>query len=1778
MNSFARGLWFASRLGVMALVLALFLPHGPVRAADEDLPVVTVSDASVTEGGWLGFVATLDKPVAGRQSAQFSWVIRGVTATAGVDYEDASYTASFSPGKKETEILIKTIADDLDEGNETFELVLSGPRRLKLGTTKATGTIRDPKPEPSAAKPEITLFGSGSAKEGGRVFFTLSATPKAAATVSVNISQSGSFFTGRDMGQRDVTLDPDGRKTVIIYTRENAVNDLDGSITATITASPKYTVRSGYGSATIIVTDNDPPSVTISAGPSIREGGAATFALRANPRPATSLNVDVNVSDSGDMAVNGETGRRVVTIGSNGRGTLRVRTERDSVDEADSVITASVVRAHRYGVGNPGTATVAVSDGGAPTPRISITGNGDIDEGGTASFSLTASPAPATSLVVSVRVTEDGRFAASGQTGTRSVTIGTDGTGTLSVRTASDDRDEADGTLTATLAGGPGYTVGSPASAAVDVTDGGAPTPRLTITAGPPIWEGGTANFHVWANPKPSSNLQVAVDVVDSGALLARGQGGRKIVTVYSSGWGDVSVLTDADDVDDPDGHVTVRIVKMGERYALGSPASARVDVTDGGAQTPRVSIAAGPGIQEGESASFALTASPPPASPLVVNVQVAASGSFAASGQTGSKTVTIGTDGAGVLTVVTEPDDVDENDGTITAELRTGDGYERVAPTSARVDVTDGGAPTPRIRIVPGADVIEGETASFALTASPAPATTIDVRVHVSDRGGVAGSGETGIRTVTIGSDGTGTLAVGTDTDADEMSGTVSASLLTGAAYVIGSPMGGTIRVIDGDSHTPLVSIDSGPTIIEGETATFSLSAIPAPAADLVVLLTLSQRNSFVHDGDLSSPVTAIIDSSGTGVLEVPTQDDEVDEYDGSLTASVDEGQGYLVGFPDSATVLINDNDVGDEDLSVSVADATLVEGDRDSYSQMRFPVTLSRPSAGRVTVRYTLYTTPETPGARPATPGEDYELSGGRVSSYVVFSPGETEAYAGVRIIDDDEDEKAPETFGLRIVRVDGAEIANGLAVGTILPDPWDVVPGTPVITISAQAAVTEGEPATFMLEARPPLTEDLEIKVLISDAAESDGDNEDGDFVAAADEGPQTVLFRGIGRQAAVIESDVQTFTVATVDDAVEETSGPVTVVVQVSDGDGYLLHTPYTASVIVYDNDGAPQALPALSVSDATASESDGQMWFDVTLDPPAPDLGAVRVHYSTQSGSARMSEDFSITYGTLTFQGGESLKSVAVGIIDDDHDDPGETFRLVLSSPEGATIADRIGIGTIVNTDSMPKAWLARFGRTVAEQALDGITGRLEAARAPGAHGSIAGQTFRTAAGAAAARGNGGTGSLSGVRPGVAAPSGAASGFHIGTAERFDAFGHGFGADAAGMDRNPLLGSRFALTGKPDAAGGSVAFWGRASEGRFDGEDGRVDLDGEVLTAMLGADYARDHWLVGLALAHSDGEGGYQGAARAGDPHPATVDSSLTAAIPYASFRASERLKLWGAAGYGAGDLSLKHDSAAKSADIDWTMMAAGLRSALIPPAAAGGAALALTSDALWARTSSDKTRELAAAESDVSRLRLGLEGSWTMAYEDGARLTPKVALGARYDGGDAETGLGMEVGGGLAWADPGLGLSLDVEGRTLITHEANALKDQGVAVALVFDPQPALRRGLSFSLRQEFGGQAKGGLDALFAPGSLADRTGHGSRWTAEAAYGIPVFGGRFTGSPHVGLGVSDSARDYSVGWRWTPGVATHASALSWDVTATRRHSAGSGLDHMFGLEAAARW
>ncbi len=544
-----------------------------------------------------------------------------------------------------------------------------------------------------------------------------------------------------------------------------------------------------------------------------------------------------------------------------------------------------------------------------------------------------------------------------------------------------------------------------------------------------------------------------------------------------------------------------------------------------------------------------------------------------------------------------------------------------------------------------------------------------------------------------------------------------------------------------------------------------------------------------------------------------------------------------------------------------------------------------------------------------------------------------------------------------------------------------------------------------------------------------------------------------------------------------------------------------------------------------------------------------------------------------------------------------------SVTVTATDPSGAAAQDALTVTVELSADAQQAVvgWVTRFGRTVAEQALDGVADRMSAPRTAGTQGAVGGASLMPGGGLEAlegapwadARGEGGAPAPLGA---AAGPGGGA---HGGPGSTGTGMAPGMGTGPNGppdLERDfPLsqslgLGetlrrSSFTLTGGQDANGGSFALWGRAAQSRFSGRDGAFAPDGEVTSGMLGLDYGTESWLAGVAVAQSTGKGSAldgRGPADGSGRDGGDIRASLISAVPYGSVQATERLKVWGAAGFGSGEMKLLQGNGQHlRSDLSWTMAAAGARGELLGLGSrSAGLGLALTTDALWARTELDRAFSLPGAQGDVSRFRLGLEGSWALAVGSrGAAIVPQVEVGVRHDGGDAETGTGVELGGGLAWRVPTLGLELSVRGRTLVTHAADDLEEKGFAVSFLYRPSREDGLGPSLTLTQDWGGSASGGLDALFATNPLEQRAGGyggAGRYAAEAAYGLRAFGGRFTAGPRVRLGHSTGAQEYGLGWYLAP--TTDGPDLSLGLMLTR--SQGTGIDPAHGVkvEISARW
>ena len=636
---------------------------------------------------------------------------------------------------------------------------------------------------------------------------------------------------------------------------------------------------------------------------------------------------------------------------------------------------------------------------------------------------------------------------------------------------------------------------------------------------------------------------------------------------------------------------------------------------------------------------------------------------------------------------------------------------------------------------------------------------------------------------------------------------------------------------------------------------------------------------------------------------------------------------------------------------------------------------------------------------------------------------------------------------------------------------------------------------------------------------------------------------------------------------------------------------------------------------LSVADTRVQEAAGAVLvFHVTLS--GTPQGTVSVGYATHDGTAFAGEDFEATSGTLAFSLGETSETVRVRVLDDLFDESeqhGERMTLRLSNAVGAQILDGVAYGYIDNSDPLPEAWLARLGRTAADHAVEAITSRLMESSRSKSHFTVGGRQLDQLRAVNPAPGMSGTSPVAGMlwseaygvpggltgaahRPGAKPfasglpgpdPPGAAypyTGQSLHGVGGVDSgYGTAHGYDLGALNAHHLLSGssfRWALGADDETADETAAadwtLWGQGAATRFSGVDGILSLNGNVATATVGVDREGERWLTGVAVAFSEGEGSFAAAgppadgsgggtpasnvpgsnapgssAPGGGTSGGALATTLTSVYPYARYSVNDRLSVWSVLGYGQGDLQLTEarNGTRIDADIGLLMGALGARGVILD---AGGYEVALRADAMRVRMDSEAVPGLASASADTGRIRAVLEGSRSFDLGSGRSLEPSLELGLRQDSGDAETGRGIELGGGIRYSDAARGLTVEAHARGLVAHEDQAYREWGAWATIRLDPGES-GRGLSLALSPTWGAAASG-VEQVWGGTNTAGlaRTGpfHAAgRFRAEVGYGVDAFRGQGLGTYYSGFErAGGNGKSLRLGKRWELGARLRMS------------------------------
>ncbi|MBS7789777.1 cellulase family glycosylhydrolase [Roseococcus sp. SDR] len=836
--------------------------------AAPSLPGLSVSDAEVVEGdaGTVNLVFTVTLSQAASTEVSVGYTTLAGSARAGEDFTSAVGSVTFAPGEIRKTFSVAVLGERLTELTETMTVQLSGARGATILDGSATGTIRDNDVDPAPTTPPSISIVDYSTNEGDadlthmRIVLTLSK----ASTVPVTVRYTSEDITANGPVDYEVlsglvTFAP-GETTQTIHAHINGDRLVEATESYRIRLSDptNATIADGIGIVTIVNDDSAAPALPslAIADASIAEGNAGTKVMN--------LTVTLSAAASGPVTVSYATANGTATAGSDYTAktgtltfaagetskTIQVTIAGDAAVEANEAFTVNLSNATGATIADGSATATITNDDVAPTlPSLAIA-DASIAEGnaGTKVMNLTVTLSAAASGPVTVAYATANGTATAGsdytaKTGTLSFAAG-ETSKTIQVTIAGDTAVEANEAFTVNLSNATGATIADGSATATITNDDVAPTPgaaslaykvnsdwgagftaAITVTAGPAALNGWTAEFDA---PFTITNIWNAVIVSHVGNhYVIRNQsyngkvnpGGETSFGFQGAGG--------------PSGAVSGLILN-------GTPTPS----------TPSLSIADA-SLAEGASGtsnmSFTVTLSQASATPVTVNYATSDGTATAGSdytAKTGSLTFAAG-ETSKTITVAVRGDTAVEANETLNLTLSGAQGASIGDGAAVGTIRNDDAAPSLPTLSVGNASVNEGASGTgsltFTVTLSQASATPVSVNFATANGTATAGSdyaARTGTLTFAAGETSKSvTVTVNGDTaiEADET-----------LSLILSAPSGSTIRTGTG---TGTIQNDDLPRI--------TVSDASIQEGDLIATT-----------GWLSTKGNQIVDSAGNSVL----------------------------------------------------------------------------------------------------------------------------------------------------------------------------------------------------------------------------------------------------------------------------------------------------------------------------------------------------------------------------------------------------------------------------------------------------------------------------------------------------------------------------------------------------------------------------------------------------------------------------------------------------------------------------------------------------------------------------------------------------------------------------------------------------------------------------------------------------------------------------------------------------------------------------------------------
>ena len=1251
-----------------------------VNITDNDVPSVTVryEQASYTVGEGSSVVIKVILSAVPERSVTVPISRTNQGGATDGDYSGVAANASVTFNSDETEKIITFTAtnDSVDDDGESVLLGFGTlPTGVSLGINgESTVNITDDDVPSVTVRYEQASYtvGEGSSEV---IKVILSADPERSVTVPISRTNQGGATDGDYSGvaaNASVTFNSDETEKIITFTATNDSVDDDGeSVLLGFGTLPTGVSLGINGESTVNITDDDVPSVTVryeQGSYTVGEGSSVDVKVILSADPERSVTVPISRTNQGgatDGDYSGVAANASVTFNSDEtEKSITFTATNDSVDDdGESVLLGFGTLPTGVSLGTNGESTVNITDDDVPSVTVRYEqGSYTVGEGSSVDVKVILSADPERSVTVPISRTNQGGATAgdySGVAANTSVTFNSGEMEKMITFAATDDSVDDDGESVLLGFGTlpTGVSLGINGESTVNITDDDVPSVTVRYEqASYTVGEGSSVDVKVILSADPERSVTVPISRTNQGGATDgdySGVAANTSVTFNSGEMEKMITFTATDDSVDDDGEsVLLGFGTLPTGVSLGINGESTVNITDN--DVPSVTVRYEQGsytVGEGSSVDVKVILSAVPERSVTIPISKtnqggATDGDY--SGVAANTSVTFNSgDTEKSITFAATDDSVDDDGESVLLGFGTlPTGVSLGINGESTVNITDNDVPSVTVRYEQGSYTVgEGSSVDVKVILSAVPERSVTIPISRTNQGGATDGDYSGVAantSVTFNSGEMEKMITFTATD-DSVDDDGESVLLGFGTLPTGVSLGingeSTVNITDNDVPSVTVRYEQGSYTV-GEGSSVDVKVILSAVPERSVTIPISKTNQGgATDGDYSGVAanTSVTFNSGEmeKMITFTATDDSVDDDGESVLLGFGTlPTGVSLGINGESTVNITDNDLPSVTVRYEQGSYTVGEG-----SSVVVKVILSAVPERSVTI-------PINKANLGGATTDDYSVT----PTSLTFNSVETEksiTFAATNDTVDDDGESVLLSFGTLPAGVSaGSPATVNITDNDLRSDPI-ADPDDPAVTVSyRQAAYSVEEGRIVIITIK--LSADPERTVTIPISKANQGGATDADYT-------------GVFADTSVTFNSGETvkFIPFTAINDGEDDDGESVLLGFGTLPTGVSAETPSAATVNIIDVDVRAVMVRYEQGSYTVGEGSSEVIKVILSADPERRVTISIRM---LDLGGAT-TDDYSVVPTSLTFNSGETEKSITFAATEDSVNDDGESVRL-----------------------------------------------------------------------------------------------------------------------------------------------------------------------------------------------------------------------------------------------------------------------------------------------------------------------------------------------------------------------------------------------------------------------------------------------------------------------------------------------------------------------------------